>query len=46
MTPAVQQHRARLGADLPVLTTPEESRAFIAAQQQFFEPITRGIKPE
>ena len=46
MTPAVQQHRARLGADLPALTTPEESRAFIAAQQQFFEPITRGIKPE
>jgi len=46
MSPAVQQHRARLGADLPALTTPEESRAFIAAQKQFFEPITRGIKPE
>jgi len=46
MTPAVEQYRARVGADLPVLTTPEQSRAYITAQQQLFEPITRGIKPE
>jgi tripartite-type tricarboxylate transporter receptor subunit TctC len=46
MTPSVQQHRVRIGADLPVLTTPEQSRAYIAAQQQFYEPVTRGIKPE
>jgi tripartite-type tricarboxylate transporter receptor subunit TctC len=46
MMPAVQQSRARLGAELPALMTPEQSRAYIAAQQQIFEPITRGIKPE
>jgi tripartite-type tricarboxylate transporter receptor subunit TctC len=46
MTPVMQQARARLGAELPALTTPEQARAYIAAQQKIFEPITRGIKPE
>jgi tripartite-type tricarboxylate transporter receptor subunit TctC len=46
MTPAMQQARARLGAELPALLTPVQARAYIAAQQQIFEPITRGIKPE
>lgn len=44
MQPAVAQQRARLGAELPSVMSPEQARAFVAAERDKYLPIARRIK--
>ena len=44
--PAIKEAGVRLASELPSLMTPAESRAFIAAEQALYKPITSRIKPE
>ena len=46
MVPALKEARVRLASDLPSLMTPAQSRAFIAAEQALYKPVTSRIKPE
>ncbi len=46
MVPALREARVRLASDLPSLMTPAQSRAFIAAEQALYKPVTSRIKPE
>jgi tripartite-type tricarboxylate transporter receptor subunit TctC len=46
MVPTLKEARVRLASDLPSLMTPAQSRAFIAAQQALYKPVTSRIKPE
>lgn len=46
MVPALKEARIRLASDLPSLMTPGQSRAFIAAEQALYKPVTSRIKPE
>ena len=46
MVPALKEARVRLASDLPSLMTPAQSKAFIAAEQTLYKPVTSRIKPE
>jgi tripartite-type tricarboxylate transporter receptor subunit TctC len=46
MVPALKAARVRLASDLPSLMSPVQSKAFIAAEQALYQPVTRRIKPE
>ena len=46
MVPALKEARVRLASDLPSLMTPAQSKAFIAAEQALYKPVTSRIKPE
>ena len=46
MVPALKEARVRLASDLPSLMTPAQSKAFIAAEQTLYKPVTSRIKPD
>ncbi|MCF8167087.1 MAG: hypothetical protein K9K38_19245 [Rhodoferax sp.] len=46
MVPALKAARIRLASDLPSPMTPAQSRAFFAAEQALYKPVTHRIKPE
>lgn len=46
MVPALKAARVRLASDLPALLSPAQAKAFIAAEQALYQPVTRRIKPE
>ncbi|MBN8490851.1 MAG: tripartite tricarboxylate transporter substrate binding protein [Burkholderiales bacterium] len=46
MTPSNVEARARLGAELPAVMSPTQTRAFVSSEQAKYAPIVKSIKFE